>query len=304
MAHAEHVSEMELFDSAVHLFTGPALKWYMTMRSTNSLFNWQHLIWELKKAFMHPDLDALIRMKIYNRKQQRNESFREFYHEMEKLFQTMNIQMPEQEKLQILSQNMRIDYKKQINFVSINNISSLLAAGQKMDAIHFSVYNKVFGNEKSVHVVTDTGTKPKTNIKEHQNTPPTTSNQNSNSNQNRSNSNQSNNRSSNPPPPSNERRPQQSSSTPPQSNQPRASTSSSTSTPFIPGTLEHMIINHRPPPRNQCFNCGHFGHQMANCRCPRSVLCEVCGFRGYPTDNCPYCLKNSPPVGQNRRPLN
>lgn len=300
MAMSEHVSERELFDSAVHLFTGPALKWYMTMRSTNRLFNWQHLTWELKRAFMHPDLDTMIRMKIYGRKQQRNESFKDYYHDMERLFQTMNVPMTENEKLPILAQNMRVDYKKQINFVQIPNIDFLLAAGQRMDAINSSIANKVFGNEKAVNVVTETGAKPKNNNNNIQNSSqwqPSNPPHGPNFTQNRSVPN--NSRTQNLPAQTNERRPQQSSVPPQESNTPRASTSC----PFAPGTLEYRIVNHRPPPRNQCYNCGHFGHQMANCRCPKSVLCENCGFQGYPSNNCPYCLKNSITVDQNRRPL-
>ncbi|XP_058833431.1 uncharacterized protein LOC131691218 [Topomyia yanbarensis] len=104
---AEHVSETELFESAVHLFSGPALKWYMTMRSTGRLLNWQDLVLELRRSFMHPDLDALIKMKVYQRRQQRNETFLEFYHEMERLFRTMTKQLPDYEKVQILLQCFR-----------------------------------------------------------------------------------------------------------------------------------------------------------------------------------------------------
>lgn len=40
MSVAEHVSDVELFDSAIHLFKGPALQRYMTMRASGRLMNW------------------------------------------------------------------------------------------------------------------------------------------------------------------------------------------------------------------------------------------------------------------------
>lgn len=79
LALSERVSDAVLFDSALHLFSGPALNWYQTMRSTGRLYNWDHLVMELRCAFVHPDLDNIIKMKVYLRKQQRNESFQSYY---------------------------------------------------------------------------------------------------------------------------------------------------------------------------------------------------------------------------------
>ncbi|XP_058445188.1 uncharacterized protein LOC131426458 [Malaya genurostris] len=157
LAQAEHVGEVQLFESAIHLFTGSALKWYMAQRTTGRLLNWQHLVFELKRTYMHPDLDALIKMKIYQRRQQKQESFHEFYFEIENLFRTMSVQIPDYEKVQILQQNMRVDYKRQMTFIPIVDLETLLAAGQKLDALNFSAYNKVFGTEKNVFVVEGAG---------------------------------------------------------------------------------------------------------------------------------------------------
>ncbi|XP_058827433.1 uncharacterized protein LOC131687369 [Topomyia yanbarensis] len=161
LSQAEHVSDVELFESAVHLFAGSALKWYMTQRTTGRLLNWQHLVFELKRTYMHPDLDALIKMKIYQRRQQKHESFHEYYFELEKLFRTMSVQIPEHEKVQILQQNMRVDYKRQMTFIPIIDLETLVAAGQKLDALNFSAYNKVFGTEKTIQAVQGTESNPK-----------------------------------------------------------------------------------------------------------------------------------------------
>ena len=310
---AEHVSSRELFESAVHLFTGSALKWYMTQRSTGRLMNWEHLVFELRRTYMHPDLDALIKMKIYQRRQQRQESFHEFYFEMEKLFRSMCEQIPDQEKVQILQQNMRVDYRRQMTFIPILNLETLIAAGQKLDALNFSAYNKVFGTEKSVQAVGPQG------------------------NHNRSQPKPA------PVPPPQQKRPlgsynnrtgSQNSNTPIRTGQPSNSTPSSTSgnqnnqkpqlaqnsprkaepNAPVPGpsgtsprpqlTLEQVVSGHKPPHPNSCFNCGTAGHHFAMCRQPRRLFCDKCGLHGFPSNFCPYCLKNGPRVDENRRSQN
>lgn len=278
---AEHVGEIELFESAVHLFKGPALNWYMTMRTTGRLVNWQHLVFELRRTFMHPDLDALIKMKIYQRRQQKNESFNEFYYEMERLFRTMSMQIAEFEKVQIIQQNMRIDYKKQLNFLPIADLESLVAAGQKVDALNFSAYNKVFGSEKSVHIVDEDSSQGK---------PTQKGAKSKNKSFSQDPSCAVNNIS------------QPSSSNSVQSRQPVNAQSGSFQR--VVTTLETLIDKHRRPPSNSCFNCGKFGHRSSFCPLPRGVLCDNCGFRGYPTNNCPFCTKNDLSATENRRSLN
>lgn len=281
---AEHVGETELFESAVHLFKGPALNWYMTMRTTGRLLNWQHLVFELRRTFMHPDLDALIKMKIYQRRQQKNESFNEFYYEMERLFRTMSVQIPEFEKVQILQQNMRLDYKKQLNFLPIVDLQTLVAAGQKVDALNFSAYHKVFGSEKSVHFLDEESLEEKPSQK-------------GSKNKNKSLSQEYQQSSSHTV--TNAHSP--SSSNGSQNRQHNAQSGSSQKSVT---TLEILIDKHRPPPPNSCFNCGKFGHRITSCPVPRGVLCENCGFRGYPSNNCPFCTKNGLSATENRRSLN
>ncbi|XP_062534809.1 uncharacterized protein LOC134203992 [Armigeres subalbatus] len=276
MAVAEHASEAELFDSAIHLFKGPALQWYMTMRATGRLLNWQHLLLELRRTFMHPDLDTLIKMKVYQRHQSRNETFLQYYHGMEELFGTMSVPLPEYEKVQILMQNMRIDYKKQLNFLPIADLPTLVAAGQKIDSVNFSVYNKVFGSDKSVNVVESPGSTTKLKPEKHPNQLPSCQQPPHVGNSSQTNRHQKGSQSHDLP-----RR----GSTRPQS------------------TLEEMIASHQPLSKRHCFNCGVFGHRIDQCRLPKGVLCENCGFRGYPSNNCPFCVKNAISASQNRRSL-
>lgn len=286
LALAEQTSEVELFESAIHLFSGAALKWYMTMRTSGLLLNWQHLVWELKRNFMHPDLDALIKKKIYRRCQTNKESFHEFYYEMEKLFRTMSVQLCEYEKLKILEQNMRLEYKKQLAFVNIVDLPSLVSAAKKVDALLYPAYSKVFEDEKSVHLI-DANTKNKKSL----------SNQQTNQTPSSAKHTQRNSRNSLD-------LPETASNHSKTSYQNHQRTTSAVNQNRITVTLETLINSHRPPPHNQCYNCGNYGHPFKDCRMPRGVVCENCGFRGYPTNNCPYCIKNSLAASENRHSLN
>lgn len=308
LSQAEHVSERELFESAIHLFGGSALKWYMTQRSTGRLLNWQHLVFELRKTYMHPDLDALIKMKIYQRRQQKYESFHEFYFEMEKLFRTMSVQIPDYEKVQILQQNMRVDYKRQMTFIPIVDLETLVAAGQKLDSLNFSAYNKVFGPEKSVQAVeSGTNTKNRKKSSQQQTSGQVASAQYSQGRNNRTNISNFQNSAPRPNQTSSSNIQDISNSQPSQKPKPtidRQVAGPSGCPPRPRLTLDELVNGHIPPPSNTCFNCGREGHHSVMCRQPRGVFCFKCGLQGFPTNYCPFCLKNGPTASENRRSQN
>lgn len=308
---AEHVSERELFESAVHLFSGSALKWYMSQRATNRLLDWQHLVFELRRAHMHPDLDALIKMKIYQRRQQKHESFHEYYFEIDRLFRSMCMQIPDYEKVQILQQNMRIDYKRHMTFLPITDLETLVAAGQKLDALNFSVYSKVFGSEKTVHAV-ENDLKPKSKSGQKVASGTRTQQTISVVRQSRQNGNERHTNPSKQSPPtranaSQNRPPAQQSSTETQNSARNPSSSSLTlagpsTYPLRPQlTLEELVNRHSPPPNNTCFNCRKIGHEAPMCRQPKAIFCSNGGLHGFPTNFCPYCVKNGKNAGENRR---
>lgn len=121
MAIAEHTSDADLFDSDSHIFKGPTLQWYITMRGSDRQANWQHLVLEFRRSFMHHGLDTMIKMKVFQRYQARNETFLQYYHGMKKLLGTMTVPLLEYEKVQILLQNLRTNFKKPLNFFLIED---------------------------------------------------------------------------------------------------------------------------------------------------------------------------------------
>lgn len=293
LALSERISEPELFDSALHLFTGPALNWYMTMRSSGRLASWQHLVSELRKAFAHPELDSLVRTRIYQRRQQRNETFQEYYYDMESMFRSMIVPMSDAEQLDVLKRNMRSDYKKTLLWKPIFSLPDLLEAGHIIDASNFSLYAKVFGHEKTSNAVSEIKI-DKGDPKNFSNRPPFKPTTQQGSNPSKFKDDNSKKKGG-----TDEKK----------TNQPiqagRSKEMDPKEGPSKPTrTLDMLIEAHRPPRSYECLYCRHTNHALEQCRSYRGSICMVCGFKGFETQNCPYCQKNGLQTARNRGPSN
>lgn len=288
---SERVSTEELFDSAFHLFTGPAASWYMSMRSSGRFLNWNHLVHELRKTFVHPELDTLIRSRIYQRRQQRNETFREYYFEMDKMFRSMISPMNDHEQLDVLRRNLRADYKKALLWKPVCDIHQFIEAGHLIDASNFSMYQKVFGSEKTVNLVSQKN--------------PHLQTQNQTSRQPRHTSSVKwKSKKSGPAPVSPEKSNGHRENTQSKSmTQPKTSISPNPQTgPSKPRrTLDYLLEGFKPPSPEVCLNCRQPDHQIDQCRSIKGLICFICGFKGFDSQNCPFCRKNGLQTAESRR---
>ncbi|XP_062704099.1 uncharacterized protein LOC134286498 [Aedes albopictus] len=126
---------------------------FEALRSPKQFYNWNHLVCELKANLVHSELDAALRMKASQRQQQMNESFQDFYLEMEKIFRVMPAPLSSHEKLDILKRNLRPDYKQVLVFKPVNTLSELMLIGKTIDASKTSIYQKVFGVPKEASTI-------------------------------------------------------------------------------------------------------------------------------------------------------
>lgn len=263
------------------------------MRSSGRLQNWNHLVHELRKTFVHPELDTLIRTRIYQRRQQRNETFQEYYFDMDKMFRSMIAPMNDQEQLDILRRNLRADYKKALLWKPVVDLPQLIEAGHLIDASNFSMYQKVFGAEKTVNFVS------------HKNPPSQLQNQ--TSRQSRSNTNQTEWKSQKPKtnlaqsekPELPREGTQGKTAMPPK---PSSSSNAPTGPPKPRRTLDYLVEGFKPPSPDICLNCRQPDHQVDQCRSIKGLICFVCGFKGFDSQNCPYCRKNGLQTAESRRP--
>lgn len=79
---SELISEAELLISFGNLLTGKAKMWFMSNK--HRFATYAELIESLKFTFRHPDLDHFVLLKIHQRRQQRNESFLEYFLDVER----------------------------------------------------------------------------------------------------------------------------------------------------------------------------------------------------------------------------
>lgn len=254
------------------------------------------MVEELRKSFVHPELDSLVRSKIYQRRQQRNESFQDYYYDMEKLFRSMTIPMNDSEMLDVVKRNMRGDYKKYLLWKSTETLQQLVDAGRQIDASNFSLYNKMFGSEKSTNVVNEF--KPRNQENK----------QISNPRQNP----QSDSKKQKPPQSNNNYK--QNKEQPKSNTKPNGSSCNKSEPKPSPGrenpqegnsnnirSLDSLIAAHKPPQMDQCIFCRFSNHTIDQCRSSRGLFCRMCGFKGFDTQNCPYCLKNGFQTIESRR---
>lgn len=283
LAISEHATDIDLFDSAVHLFDGPALSWYTACRNQRLLQSWPQLVHELKTEFRHPDLDSVLRTKIYQTRQQKGESFQQYYLQMNKLFQAMSHPMSDYEKLEVLKTNLRYDGRKALVGKNVTTLRELMTIGKDLDATDFSVFTKVFGPAKKENCMiessgrTNSGTRTFVN-QNRQNAPP------QHLKTPRINNPNNTKTDSKPFPSSKQNQSGNSGNTEGHSTEPKAGTSK-------PSALLKLVSNYSPPEDGQCFNCRDY-HNLPDCPIPRRVFCNRCALLGFTTNNCPFCLKN------------
>jgi hypothetical protein len=132
LRRARGVTTTELFDSAVDLFSGPALIWY---RSTiGRIFTWETLSREMKIVFQSPDHDFRLQQEIFNRIQGDTESIDMFIAVMEGLYDRLATNVPEEVRLKQIIHNLSPQLQDRLALFDIDSIEELRKLGRKAEA--------------------------------------------------------------------------------------------------------------------------------------------------------------------------
>lgn len=141
------ISKQDLRMHAHLLFKEGAYVWYTTYEE--KFLSWEILETYLKMRYDNPNRDRLIREEMRNRRQRPNELFSAYLTDMEMLAQRMIRKMSEQEKFELVVENMKISYKRRLALEPIQSIEHLAQLCFKFDALESNLYH-VSGPPKPV----------------------------------------------------------------------------------------------------------------------------------------------------------
>lgn len=132
LRRARGVSHDELFESAVDLFSGPALVWY---RSTlTRIISWEELCQEMKIVFQSPDYDFRLRQEISNRLQGEQEQIDLYIAAMEGLYARLSETVSEATKLSQIYNNLHPYLQDRLALFEIRSLEELRFMGRRAEA--------------------------------------------------------------------------------------------------------------------------------------------------------------------------
>lgn len=132
LRRARGVTPAELFNSAVDLFTGPALVWY---RSTlGRIRTWDQLCKDLEVVFKPPDHDILLTREIFNRVQGPTEPIDLYIAAMEGLYGRLASDVPEETRLKQIYHNLSPQLQDRLALFDVESIEQLRQLGRKAEA--------------------------------------------------------------------------------------------------------------------------------------------------------------------------
>lgn len=128
---SRHLEKKELFESAVELFSGNALLWFRSIRST--VQDWDSLVALLKSEFLPTDYVDHIWEKIRNRVQMTSEPVHIYIASMENLFTQLGQYVAESTKVKYIKKNLLPPYVQQLALFPINSVRELSAQCKKIE---------------------------------------------------------------------------------------------------------------------------------------------------------------------------
>ena len=129
---ARGISEVQLWNSAIDLFSGSAAIWFRSVRRT--ITSWHQLCVLLREYFQPFDYNEHLFEEIKRRTQGPNESFHIYIAVMINLFSRLGLPMAEQSKLKIILNNILPWYQDRLSLVDITSIDQLIQLGRRLEA--------------------------------------------------------------------------------------------------------------------------------------------------------------------------
>lgn len=134
--------------SNIHLLLrGEASNWFFTYYHPG--WNWEMFEANIRFRFGNPNQDQGNRQRIYDRKQQKGETFIAFITEIERLNKLLTKPLSNKRKFEIVWENMRQHYRSKLACFTISNLDELIQVNYRIDANDPSLHP--IGPKFSVH---------------------------------------------------------------------------------------------------------------------------------------------------------
>lgn len=137
LRRARGITHQELYESAVDLFSGPALVWYRA--ASNRIQSWHQLTKELKEVFQPADYDLRLHQEIFNRVQGDNEPIDLYIAAMEGLYGRLAVPVPEPTRLAQIYHNLHPQLQDRLALCSIQTLDQLRTMGRRAEAGRLSM---------------------------------------------------------------------------------------------------------------------------------------------------------------------
>lgn len=128
---ARNVSHVQLFNSAIDLFTGKCLYWFRLVRK--SIKSWKELKVKLREEFLPFDYEDRLLAEIHRRTQGKDESIGLYLSIMDSMFSRLAIPPSASFRLNVLMRNLAPFYQEKLSLVDVSSESELLQICKKIE---------------------------------------------------------------------------------------------------------------------------------------------------------------------------
>lgn len=132
-ARADRVTNVDLLESAIHLFVGPARNWYIAFESM--FLSWEELTRGLRQNFVSEDSDFILLKEIELRVQGKDETFVLYLSGMLNLFHHLKEPLTERKKLDMVMRNMNPFLADRVALLDIRDTQHLAILCKKIEDV-------------------------------------------------------------------------------------------------------------------------------------------------------------------------
>lgn len=132
LAHMDRIGKDILLQRIHTILRGEAYDWYLCY--SDEFRNWEDFEERIRYMYGNPNKDQGNRQRIYERKQQRNETFLAFKMEIERLNKLLSTPLDQGRLFEIIWDNMRPHYRSKLACINVRDLYMLEYYAYRIDA--------------------------------------------------------------------------------------------------------------------------------------------------------------------------